>query len=519
MTTDFLVIGSGIAGLTYVIKTAERFPDKTITIVTKANEDESNTKYAQGGIAVVHHSTDSFKKHIEDTLISGDGLCDEEVVELVVKEGPRVLKDLMDLGVEFDVNSSGDLDLGKEGGHSENRILHHKDITGREIERALIEKAKTLKNVTLLNHHFAVDLISEHHSEHKSKSDQTSCFGAYVLNQHTNLVEKWLAKITFLATGGIGQIYGHTTNPVVSTGDGIAMAYRLGARIKDLEFIQFHPTALYQPLKTPSFLISEAVRGFGAKIKAVNGDEFMSIYDERAELASRDIVSRSIDSEMKKRGDNYVHLDCTHLDQEKFKDHFPHIMNYCKSIGIEVHKDMIPVLPAQHYLCGGVETNIWGQTTVNNLFACGECAKTGLHGANRLASNSLLEAFVFASRAADKSVEIIDNIEVVETAPNWNSEGTTSPKEKVLISQNRKELQEIMQHYVGIVRSDVRLKRALNRVELMYNETEKLYKSSILSPQLCELRNLISVAYLIIKQSQDRKENKGGFYNIDLAKS
>ncbi|MFP5470369.1 MAG: L-aspartate oxidase [Bacteroidia bacterium] len=518
MTTDFLVIGSGIAGLTFVIKVAEAFPEKTITIVTKASTDESNTKYAQGGIAIVQKDSDSFKKHIEDTLKAGDGLCDISVVKTTVEEGTKVLDDLQKLGVNFDTTSDGNLDLGKEGGHSEHRILHHKDITGKEIERALINRVKTLKNIVLLNYHFAIDLISEHHTEKKQNKPSTTCFGAYILNQKTGKIETCVAKITLLATGGIGQVYGHTTNPAVATGDGIAMAYRMGAKISDMEFIQFHPTALYQLEKTSSFLISEAVRGAGAVLKNKRGEAFMSKYDSRGDLASRDIVSRSIDVEMKKSGDNHVYLDCTHLNQKEFQAHFPHITNYCKSIGIDVAHNMIPVLPAQHYLCGGIDTNLWGQTTINHLFACGECARTGLHGANRLASNSLLEAFVFASRAAKKSIEMIENIHINDAVPDWNSDGTTHPDELILITQNKKELQETMQHYVGIVRSNVRLKRALSRLKLLYEETEALYKTTTLSPQLCELRNLISVGNLIVEQSQKRKENKGGFFNIDLQK-
>jgi len=516
MKTDFLVIGAGMAGLTYVIKVAEKFPNKKIVVVTKGSEKDSNTNYAQGGVAIVHHETDSFESHVKDTLKAGDGLCNEAVVRMVVGEGPSCLSEMVEWGVKFDKDIEGNYDLGKEGGHSENRVVHHKDFTGAEISRALILRLKQLKNVEFLKHHFIVDLISDHHLKKELPKSETTCYGAYVLNEKTNKMFTILSKITLLASGGAGQVYGHTTNPKVATGDGLAMAYRIGAKVKEIEFIQFHPTALYHPKETPAFLISEAVRGFGAKLVTKSGEKFMCNYDEREELASRDIVARAIDSELKNRGDEFVYLDCTHLDNQKFSVHFPMIKDKCKSLGIDLHNQFIPVVPASHYICGGVSVNMDGQTTIKNLFASGECSQTGLHGANRLASNSLLEAFVYADKCADKSVEIINSIQFEDKIPNWSSEGTTKPNEQVLISHNLKELQQIMRDFVGIVRSNERLERALLRIDMLYKETEQLYQKATISPQLCELRNMITVAYLIVTHSQNRKQNKGGFYSLDL---
>jgi len=516
MKTDFLVIGSGMAGLTYVIKIAEKFPNKKVLVVTKGNENDSNTNYAQGGVAIVQNKTDSFEKHVEDTLLAGDGLCDEKVVRMVVGEGPNCLSEMVEWGVKFDKNTQGDFDLGKEGGHSENRVVHYKDFTGAEIVRALILRLKQLKNVEFLTHHFVVDLLSDHHLTKKTSLNTTSCYGAYVLNEKTNQIFTVLSKITLLASGGSGQIYGHTTNPKIATGDGLAMAYRIQAIVKEIEFIQFHPTALYHPTETPAFLISEAVRGFGAKLITKNGEKFMHKYDSREELASRDIVARAIDNELKKRGEEYVYLDCTHLDKKTFSSHFPMITEKSKSLRIDISKDFIPVVPASHYICGGISVNLDGQTSIQNLFASGECAQTGLHGANRLASNSLLEAFVYAHKSAIKSAQIINDIHFKDNIPDWNSKGTTHPKEQVLISHNKRELQQIMRDYVGIVRSNERLGRAFVRLNTLYKETEILYQKSTISPQLCELRNMITVAYLIVTHSQNRTQNKGGFFNLDL---
>jgi L-aspartate oxidase len=515
---NYLVIGSGVAGLTYAVKIAQRFPDKTVIIVTKADEEESNTKYAQGGVAVVLDlEEDSFKKHIQDTLVAGDGLCDEDVVEMVIKEGPKRLKELMHWGASFDLNESGELDLGLEGGHSEYRVVHHKDITGYEVERVLLEQVHKLANVTVLSHHFAMDLITEHHLN-IPESKNITCFGAYVLDQSTGAIITIKADSTLLASGGIGRVYGNTTNPIIATGDGIAMAYRARAEIKDMEFVQFHPTALYDHSDGRSFLISEAVRGFGAILRDKNGHRFMPLYDKRAELASRDVVSQSIDAELKKSGDTHVFLDCTHLDIIAFKNHFPNIYQECLLHHIDIEKDWIPVVPASHYLCGGIVVDMNGRTSVDNLFACGECSRTGLHGANRLASNSLLEALVYAhnifeyhtAHPPDPNYTII---------PKWNDQGTSIPKEYVLIQHNIKQLQALMRDYVGIVRSNSRLAKAERHLDLIYKEVEELYKSAKINTELCELRNMVNVAHLIIRQSMERKDNKGGYYNMDNAQT
>jgi len=518
MQTDFLVIGSGIAGLTYALKTAERFPDKNITVITKAQADETNTKYAQGGIAgVMDEVKDSFDKHIEDTLIAGDGLCDRNVVEIVVKEGPERIREIIEWGARFDKTETGEYALGREGGHSEFRILHHKDVTGLEMERALLETLQSLPNITLINHCFVLDLITQHHLGYlvtKSTPD-VCCYGVYVLNLHTNSIEKILSKITLLATGGCGQVYRTTTNPRIATGDGVAMVYRAKGRIENMEFIQFHPTALYEPGESPSFLITEAVRGDGGILRNKNGEAFMERYDARKDLAPRDIVARAIDSEMKITGTEHVYLDCRHMDKEKFVHHFPNIYEKCLGIGIDVTKKMIPVAPAAHYSCGGIKTDEWGRTSITNLYASGEAACTGLHGANRLASNSLLEAMVFAHRCFLDSCEKIDSIQIREDLPEWNAQGTSDPKEMILITQSLKELQLLMSDYVGIVRTDVRLGRAMKRLDLLFEETEGLYRSTKVSPQLCELRNLITVGYLIVKGAQFRKESRGLHFNTD----
>lgn len=510
---DFLIIGSGLAGLTFALKVAKRFPQKKVAVVTKAAANESNTKYAQGGMAVVIDTvTDSYEQHIEDTLVAGDGLCERDIVEMVVREAPDRLNELLNWGAEFDKNLTGDFDLGREGGHSQNRIVHHKDITGYELEETLLSQVAKCANIKLLSHHFAVDLITNHHiKEWKGKNDN-QCYGAYVLDEETGKIETYLSKIVLLASGGIGQVYQNTTNPKVATGDGVAMAYRAKATVQHMEFVQFHPTALYDTRPGQTFLISEAVRGFGALLRNAAGELFMEKYDERKELASRDIVSRAIDSELKKSGDEHVYLDCRHLEPKSFENHFPNILQKCKELGIDWKVDMIPVVPAAHYLCGGIVTNEYGQTQIANLYACGECACTGLHGANRLASNSLLEALIFAHRCYEKSSEVIDEITEKENVSDWSEEGTTNPKELILITHNRKEVQAIMSNYVGIVRSNQRLNRASNRLKVLFEETEDLYKKTKISPQLCELRNLITIAYLIVKQSQARTENRGGFY-------
>ena len=527
MQTDFLVIGSGIAGLTYALKVAEACPDKTVTILTKTQSDETNTKYAQGGIAgVMDTDHDSFQKHIDDTLIAGDGLCNKHIVEIVVKEGVERIEEIIEWGARFDKESDGDFKLGKEGGHSEFRILHHKDVTGKEMERALLAAIAKQKNIHLISHCFVLDIITQHHLGYlitKSTPD-IECYGVYVLNLGTNKIEKILSKITMLATGGNGQVYRSTTNPAIATGDGVAMVYRAKGRIENMEFIQFHPTALYENgIRGHNFLITEAVRGDGGILRNHAGEAFMERYDKRKDLAPRDIVARAIDNEMKVAGTENVFLDCRHFNKEKFIEHFPNIYEKCLSIGIDITKNMIPVAPAAHYSCGGIKTDEYGRTSINNLYAAGECASTGLHGANRLASNSLLEAMVFAHRAYKDSVERIDLTTVPPPTggggggaiPDWKADGTNVPKEMILITQSVKELKLLMSDYVGIVRNNERLHRAMKRLDLLFAETEALYQKTIVSPQLCELRNMITVAYLIVKSAEFRQESRGLHFNTD----
>ena len=503
--TNYLIIGSGVAGLTFAVKIADTFPNRSVTIVTKANVDESNTKYAQGGIAIVTDKDgDSYQKHIEDTLICGDGLCDESVVEMVITEGPKRLKELIEWGAKFDKNTEGTLDLSKEGGHSENRVVHHKDQTGKEIERAILNQVHKKENITVLDHHFAIDLITENNR----------CLGAYALDQKTKEILTFQSDFTLLATGGIGHLYGHTTNPVIATGDGIAMAYRAKADIKEMEFIQFHPTALYDASTGTSFLISEAVRGFGAYLRTKNGHRFMPDYDSRGDLASRDIVSQSIDLELKKTGDDCVYLDCSHLDLAGFIKHFPMIYERCKSVGIDIAKDWIPVVPAQHYLCGGIVVDKNGKTSVENLFACGECSRTGLHGANRLASNSLLEALVYSDKIyhylANTSIE---NNPTIGTVSEWKL--TENPRiNSDYVAKTKSELQLLMRQSAGIVRKDADLLKAKEKLSKWLVEIEEKSKNHKISAELGELHNLVTIALLIVQHSIDRNENRGGFVKI-----
>ena len=514
---DILVLGSGVAGLSIAIKTATALPEKKILVATKAHESESNTKYAQGGIAAVWDDLDSFEDHIKDTLIAGDYLSDHHIVKMVVEEAPECMRQLINWGTDFDQNNSGEIDLGKEGGHSANRILHYKDVTGFEVEKTLLEQVDLLPNIELLPYHFAIDLITDHHLSINIDNQDISCYGAYVLNQKTNKIDPYIANSVILATGGIGQVYAATTNPIIATGDGIAMAYRAKAKITDMEFVQFHPTALYQPGESPSFLISEAVRGFGAYLRNKTGHRFMLKVDERAELAPRDIVSRAINSELIFTGDSHVFLDCTHLEMTEFIKHFPNIYEKCISLGIDPATQFIPVVPAAHYLMGGIEVDENGYSSIKNLFACGECSRTGLHGANRLASNSLLEALVYGNKIAEEIIANRRHLSLMNLPeiPEWDEEGTNVPKENVLISHNRKTIQNIMSDLVAIVRSNERLDKAMDHLNYLFQDTEKAYEKSKLSPQICELRNLNAVAYLIVHQSMARKENKGAFFSLD----
>ena len=512
---DFLVIGSGVAGLSFALKAAEQ---GRVMMITKDQLEESNTVYAQGGIAAVwDKDRDSFSKHVSDTLDAGANLNDLAVVEMVVKEGPERIQELISFGTRFDKSKGKEYDLAMEGGHTARRILHHKDVTGKEIVRALREKVKEHPAIEVLEHHFAVDLITQHHFGEKvtrSKPD-IECFGAYVFNELTAETYTILAKRTMMSTGGVGVAYSSTTNPSIATGDGIAMAYRAKALVQDMEFIQFHPTALYEPGQSPSFLVSEAVRGFGAKLRNHKDEEFMFNYDERGSLAPRDIVARAIDSEMKIHGLDHVFLDCTHLNMKSFQSHFPTIYRKCVDIGVNPAFNYIPVTPSAHYCCGGIVVDQEGRTSIKNLYAIGECSRTGLHGANRLASNSLLEAVVYADRAGKAVVKGIDKAIFKANVPAWDTSGTAAPEELILITQSLKELQGIMSAYVGIVRSDLRLKRALDRLKIIYEETETLYEKTTISRKLCEVRNLINVSYLIIKAASERNRSVGLHYTLD----
>ncbi len=511
---DVLVIGSGIAGLSYAIKVADH---AQVLIVTKTESDETATKYAQGGIAAVMYTPDTYEKHIADTMNAGQYLNDPEIVRLTITESTERIHELVDWGTQFDLNSKGEYSLGREGGHSEHRVLHHKDSTGSEIERALLEKARTHPNIEFWENQFTIDIITQHHLGKEVKRHMTDieCYGAYIFNPKTEEIYTVLSKITMLATGGIGNLYSSTTNPAIATGDGVAMLYRAKGLVSDMEFVQFHPTSLYNPGETPSFLITEALRGFGGILRNKSGEAFMQRYDERCSLAPRDIVARAIDNELKISGDDCVYLDCTHLKKKDLMDHFPKVYARCLDLGIDISRDQIPVVPSAHYSCGGIKVDKDACSSIKHLYASGECAATGLHGANRLASNSLLESLVFSHRAAQHTIEKINQIDFCKGIPDWNDEGMIHNEEMVLITQSTKELQSIMSNYVGIVRSDLRLKRALDRLGIIYKETESLYNKSKVSVQICELRNLINIGYLVIKMAQNRKESIGLHYTID----
>ncbi len=514
--TDYLVIGSGIAGLSFALKAAE---NHKVLIITKASVGDTNTNWAQGGIAGVFSPEDKVENHIQDTLVAGDGLCDKEVVRLVVENAPKRIRELIDWGTHFDTNEKGEIDLAREGGHSHHRILHAKDATGKEIQRALSEKVRNHPNIKITEQYFAIDILTQHHlgTYINRGTPGVECYGVYALDINSGKVVTILSRITVLCTGGAGNAYVATTNPPVATGDGIAMVYRAKGRVANMEFNQFHPTSLYDPTGArPAFLITEALRGHGAVLKdAYHKKEFMQKYDSRLSLAPRDIVARAIDNEMKVSGMPYVYLDATHIPAEELKKEFPTIYEHCLNKRIDITKEMIPVVPASHYTCGGIMVDQNGKSSINRLYAAGECTCSGLHGANRLASNSLLEGIVYSHQIFLATTSIINEYSFNERIPEWNDSGTSRTEEWILIAHNLKEIQSIMSNYVGIVRSNLRLERAARRIELIHHETETFYQKTKVSPELCELRNIITIAYLIVKSASLRKESRGLHYTTD----
>ena len=514
--TEILVIGSGVAGLMFALKTSKY---GHVTIVTKKELIDSNTSYAQGGIAAVFGKLDTFDLHIADSLASGDGLCKQEVAEMVVKNGPERIQELVGLGVNFNLKKqSEELDLGREGGHSQNRIVHALDATGREVMNVLVRQIKENKNITYYENHIAIDLITfstRMKSGLVTTNRQDYCCGAYVLDKETDQIKTFASNITVLATGGTGKVYLYTSNPDIATGDGIAMAYRAGASVANLEFVQFHPTCLYHP-EAKNFLVSEAVRGEGGILVDASGTPFMGKYSPQKDLACRDVVSRAIDSELKKSGDESVFLDITHADKAFVKKRFPNIYQKCISFGIDITKDPIPVVPAAHYMCGGVATDLYGRTDINRLYALGETACTGLHGANRLASNSLLEALVYAHFAAEQTKKDLNDIKAdsIPEPPKWDEMGTTPSDEACMVTHNWDEIRRFMWEYVGVVRSNRRLERAKRRIELIQGEIQDYYWDFSVTSDLIELRNIALVAELIIKSAALRQESRGLHYNI-----
>lgn len=512
---DYLVIGGGIAGMSFALKVART---GRVALICKSTLEEANTALAQGGVAsVTDLQLDDFDKHIHDTMVAGDWLSDPKAVEKVVREAPSQISQLLQWGVDFDRREDGSFDLHREGGHSEFRILHHADNTGYEIQQSLIRRIRESESIDVFEHHFAIEIITQHHLGKivTRRTPDITCYGAYVLDENTGAVDTFLSRVTLMATGGVGAVYTTTTNPLVATGDGIAMVYRAKGTVRDMEFIQFRPTALFHPGDRPSFLITEAMRGYGAILRNPAGERFMEKYDPRLELAPRDVVARAIDSEMKAGGHDHVYLDVTHKDPGETRHHFPNIYAKCLSLGIDITKDYIPVAPAAHYLCGGIVVDTNAESSISRLYAVGECSCTGLHGGNRLASNSLIEAVVYAEAAARHAIEHAHGYQLRDDVPLWNDEGTSHPEEMVLITQSAREVGQIMSTYVGIVRSDLRLDRAWNRLDILYEETERLFKQSKVSRAICELRNIINVGYLIMRQAKERKESRGLHYTID----
>ena len=513
---DVLIIGSGVAGLSLAIKLNKHFPEGRIYLITKGNPLESNSRYAQGGVSVVcDFRNDSFEQHIEDTLSAGSGLCKKDVVEKVIRYGQRALSDLTGNDVDLDREENGDYILGKEGGHSQSRIVHYKDMTGFQIVTSLLVKAKMSPGIILLDNHTAIDLITKRQVENLT-NEIDECYGAFVLDEKTQKVEKFISRVTVLATGGIGQVYKISTNPKVATGDGIGIAHRAGASIGNMEFIQFHPTAFYsRASEQQSFLISEAIRGFGAFLRNNDGERFMFKYDPRGELACRDIVSRAIENEIKVSGYPCVFIDCTHLSSEALRRNFPKIFSFCAEKGIDIAKHLIPVIPAAHYLCGGINVDMAARTSIGNLYALGECANTGLHGANRLASNSLLEAIAFSEFCFQDITKLIGSIPISSSAMKFDFSYRVEDEPSSGLVVLKTKLQTLMTKYVGVSRTTKGLKYVLGYLNLIEKRLDEYYPASI-STELLELRNILITAKLIVIQSLKQKTNKGAFFNTDL---